>query len=112
MAQRGWKLERDGRALPMTWRWCCASVEAIQFWINEGVDGALDIASMCTSTTTEVRVSLLQAGLNENDVSRGILAWLDAPRAAHATAAKVLEENVLKSTQRMRPGDSSHLSAE
>ena len=39
-----------------------------------------------------------------------ILAWLDAPRAAQATAAKVLDENVLKSTQRMRPGDSSHLS--
>ena len=81
MAQRGWRRERDGRALPMTWRWCCASVEAIQFWINEGVDGSSDIASMYTSTT-EVRASLLQAGLNEDDVSRGILAWLDAPRAA------------------------------
>ena len=90
------------------WRWCCASAEAIQFWINEGVDGALDLASMYTSTT-EVRASLLQAGLHEDDVARGILPWLDAPRAAQATAAKVLDENVLKSTQGIqRPGNIVH----
>ena len=30
-------------------------------------------------------------GINEDDVARGLLAWLDAPRAAQATAAKVLK---------------------
>ena len=54
------------------------------------------------TSTTEVRASLLQAGLDEDDVSRGILAWLDAPRPAQATTAKALVENVLKSTQGMR----------